>query len=134
MIRVLLMIKTRNKSHRGNGALRNSPSVFADGNITSDIGDVQYTEDCNRNASGVIRVSKSSIGSFYSMICVEKNLPRHWREHNQWSVTCFNMKAPRYILMSLVPTIKEHGFSGVSLFRFRLRADLLIGISDWGKI
>lgn len=37
---------------------------------------------------------------------------------------------PRYILMSLVPTIKEHGFSGVSLFRFRLRADLLIGISD----
>lgn len=25
---------------------------------------------------------------------------------------------------------KEHGFSGVSLFRFRLRADLLIGISD----
>lgn len=66
------MIKTRNKSHRGNGALRNLPSVFADGNITSDIGDVQYTEDCIRNASGVIRVSKSSIGSFYSMICVEK--------------------------------------------------------------
>lgn len=63
------MIKTRNKSHRGNGALRNLPSVFADGNITSDIGDVQYTEDCIRNASGVIRVSKSSIGSFYSMIC-----------------------------------------------------------------
>lgn len=44
LIRVLLMIKTRNESHRGNGALRNSPSVFVKGNITSDIGDVQYTK------------------------------------------------------------------------------------------
>lgn len=44
LIRVLLMIKTRNESHRGNGALRNSPSVFVEGNITSDIGDVQYTK------------------------------------------------------------------------------------------
>lgn len=38
------MIKTRNESHRGNGALRNSPSVFVEGNITSDIGNVQYTK------------------------------------------------------------------------------------------
>lgn len=37
---------------------------------------------------------------------------------------------PLYIDVTCSYTIKEHGFSGVSLFRFRLRADLLIGISD----
>lgn len=70
------MIKIRNlfKFYRGNGVFCNLLLVFVDGNIISDIGDVQYIEDCICNVLGVIRVLKSLIGFFYFMICVEKNL------------------------------------------------------------